>query len=423
MAGRERFGCSTDDAPTQGAGSRFAPAAFSLPMRPPVAMLHPVSTEAVTPRTPARAEVVGSLLRPADLRAAIEATYGPGHRAMQADERAKDLTELHRLEDGAIAEAVRRQIDTGLDVVTDGEFRRYMFLNSFWDAVEGFSTDRNPVEFRNEQGAAATWHVQRIEERLRVVDSPAAREAAFLRETTGGFPFKVTFPAASLFTHPFTFRPHDAYADTDELVDHCIRIERSLIADAVAAGARSIQLDFPVYPYLVDPRWSARFRDAGFDPGSLLTDALAADRAVVDGLPDDITVSLHVCRGNYRSRWLCEGSLEPVAERLFGELDRYDRFLVEWDDTRRDGTYEPVRFVRPGAVMVMGVVSSKSREIEPFDEILRRMEAAAMYLPYEQLAVSTQCGFASVMEGNEIDDDVQWRKLELVARVADRLWR
>ena len=374
------------------------------------------------PRWPARAEVVGSLLRPPVLRAAIDATYGAGHRAMQADERSKDLSELHRIEDGAIIEAVRRQIDLGLDVVSDGEFRRYMFLNSFWDAVEGFSTDRNPVEFRNDRGETATWHVQRIEERLRVVDSPAAREAAFLREVTDGHPFKITFPAASLFTHPFTFRPQDAYADADALVEHCIRIERSLIADAVAAGARYVQMDFPVYPYLVDPSWSARFRDAGFDLGALLTKAIAADRAVLEGVPDDVTVGLHVCRGNYRSRWLCEGSLEPVAERMFGELERYDVFLVEWDDTRRDGTYESIRFVRPGATMVMGVISSKTPGIEPTEDILRRMEAAAMYLPYEQLAVSAQCGFASVMEGNEVDEDVQWRKLELVARVADRLW-
>jgi 5-methyltetrahydropteroyltriglutamate--homocysteine methyltransferase len=374
------------------------------------------------PRRPARAEVVGSLLRPPALRSALDHVYAEGHRAVQAEERAKDLTELHRAEDDAIATAVRRQIDLGLDVVSDGEFRRYMFLNSFWDALEGFSTDRNPIEFRNDRGEAVTWHVQRIEERLRVVDSPAAREAAFLSKATAGHPFKVTFPAASLFTHPFTFRPQAAYENADDLVAHCIDIERSLIADAVAAGAGYIQLDFPLYPYLVDPRWSARFRDAGFEAGAVLTNAIAADRAVVDGLPHDVTVALHVCRGNYRSRWLCEGALEPVAERMFGELDRYDVFLIEWDDTRRDGTYEPIRFVRPGATMVMGVISTKTPEIESPEEILRRLDAAATFLPLEQLAVSPQCGFASVMEGNDIDQEVQWRKLELVSHVADRLW-
>ena len=119
---------------------------------------------------------------------------------------------------------------------------------------------------------------------------------------------------------------------------------------------------------------------------------------------------------------LREGSLEPVAERLFSELTGYDAFLIEWDDTRRDGSYEPIRFVPPGRTMVMGVVSTKSREVEPEDEILRRMDAASRFLPFEQLALSPQCGFASVMEGNEIDQDVQWRKLDTVARVADKLW-
>jgi 5-methyltetrahydropteroyltriglutamate--homocysteine methyltransferase len=296
-----------------------------------------------------------------------------------------------------------------------------MFLNSFWDAVEGFSTDRNPVEFRSDRGDTVTWHVQRIEERLRVVDSPAAREAAYLAAVTDGHPFKVTFPAASLFAHPFTFRPQDAYADLDEVVDHCIRIERGLIADAVAAGARYVQLDFALYPYLVDPRWSERFRAAGVDLDALLTKAIDADNAVLDGLPDDVTKALHVCRGNYRSRWLCEGSLESVAERVLGEL-RYDAFLIEWDDTRRDGTYEPIRFLPPDKVMVMGVVSSKSPQVEDEEDILRRMDQVARLLPLDRLAVSPQCGFASVMEGNEITEDVQWRKLELVARVADRLW-
>jgi 5-methyltetrahydropteroyltriglutamate--homocysteine methyltransferase len=374
------------------------------------------------PRHPARAEVVGSLLRPAALRAAIDGVYEPGHRAILPEERAKDLDRLHEAEDAAIADAVRRQVDLGLDVVSDGEFRRYMFLNSFWDAVEGFTTDDNPVEFRNERGETVTWHVQRIERRLARVDSPAAREAAFLEGIAGGRPFKVTFPAASLFTHPFTFRPQDAYADLDELVDHCIRIERALIADAVAAGARYVQLDFPLYPYLVDPGWSARFEAAGHDVGRLMTRAVAADNAVTEGIDPEVTVGLHVCRGNYRSRWLCEGSLEPIAERMFGELTRYDTFLIEWDDTRRDGTYEPIRFLPPGHTMVMGVVSTKTPEVEPEDVILRRMETAAGFLSMERLALSTQCGFASVMEGNEIDADVQWRKLDLVARVADRLW-
>jgi 5-methyltetrahydropteroyltriglutamate--homocysteine methyltransferase len=372
------------------------------------------------PRRPARAEIVGSLLRPADLRAAIEETYEPGHHALLRQERAKDLNRLRRAEDEAIAEAVRRQIEIGLDVVSDGEFRRWMFLNSFYDAVEGYSTDRNEVEFTNARGEHVVLTVHQIEERLRQVDSPAAREAAYVASITD-HPFKVTFPAASIFAHPFGLDT-PAYASADEFVAHAVEIERGLVADAIAAGCRYVQLDFPLYPYLVDERWAERFRAAGHRLEELLDRAVAADRAVLQGIPEGVTTGLHVCRGNYRSSWLCAGSLEPVAERMFSELP-YDVFLVEWDDVRREGGYEPIRFVPKGRTMVMGIVSSKVRELEDEDELLRRLDEAARFLPLEQLAISPQCGFASVLEGNDIDEDAQWRKLELVARVADRLWR
>jgi 5-methyltetrahydropteroyltriglutamate--homocysteine methyltransferase len=303
-------------------------------------------------------------------------------------------------------------------VVTDGEFRRWMFLSSFYDAVRGIATDRSEVEFRNERGEAVVLTVPSIEARLEQVDSPAAREAAFMAGMTN-HPFKITFPAASIFVHPFGVSP-EAYEIHQEFVTDAIAIERGLIADAIEAGCRYVQLDFPLYPYLVDPSWSARFEAAGHPVSDLLDRAIAADTAILEGVPEGVTAALHVCRGNYRSRWICEGSLEPIAERLF-DLP-YDAFLVEWDDVGRDGGYAPIRFVRPGRIVVMGLVSSKKPELESEDEILRRLEEASSHLPSDQLAISTQCGFASVIEGNEIDVDTQWRKLELVARAADRLW-
>jgi 5-methyltetrahydropteroyltriglutamate--homocysteine methyltransferase len=348
---------------------------------------------------------VGSLLRPPELRAAVENRSDPVH--------------LGPVADTAIARVVRRQIEIGLDVVSDGEFRRWMFLNSFYDAVKGIATDRSAVEFRNERGETLVLTVPSIEARLERVDSPAAREAAFMTELTA-HPFKVTFPAASLFVHPFGVSA-GAYPTQEEFVAHAIAIERQLIADAVEAGCRYVQLDFPLYPYLVDREWIARFEAAGHRVPALLDKAIAADKAILEGISGGVTRSLHVCRGNYRSRWLCAGSLEPVAERLFGELD-YDTFLVEWDDVGRDGGYAPARFAPAGRTVVMGLVSSKRPELESEDEILRRLEEASRHLPIDQLALSTQCGFASVIEGNELDEGTQWRKLELVARVADRVW-
>jgi 5-methyltetrahydropteroyltriglutamate--homocysteine methyltransferase len=379
--------------------------------------------EGRSPRRPARAEVVGSLLRPAALRHAVEAFYAPGHSAVLDEERGRDRSVLTKLENQAIREVVERQIACGLDVVTDGEFRRWMFLNSFYDAVEGFRTD-NVVTFRNDDGREFELAVHEIVDRLRPVDSPAAREAAFMASTTD-HPFKVTFPAASIFGHPFTFKrglTDRAYADLTGFVAHAIEIERALVADAVAAGADYIQFDFPLYPYLVDPGWVARFREQGHEPADLLEAALAADTAVLDGLPGHVTTALHICRGNYRSAWMCEGSLEPVAEAVFGGLP-YDSFLVEWDDLGRDGGFEPIRFLHEGAVMVMGLINSKVPYLESEDDLMRQMDqAAAIVGGMNRLAISPQCGFASVMVGNDTNADAQWRKLELVGRIAERLW-
>ena len=362
-------------------------------------------TGAPAPRTPARAEVVGSLLRPPELKTATAKRSDPLH--------------LGEVADAAIERAVRRQVEIGLDVVSDGEFRRWMFLNSFYDAVDGVATDRSTIEFRNERGETVALTVPSVERRLRKVASPGAREAEFVSRITD-HPFKVAFPAASLFTHPFGVSA-EAYESVDEFVQHAIAIERELIADAIGAGCRYVQLDFPLYPYLVDADWAARFKAAGHSVDALLDKAIEADRAVLEGIPDEVTTGIHVCRGNYRSRWLCTGSLGPVAERMFGDLP-YDVFLVEWEDVAREGGYESIRFVPEGRLVAMGLVSSKRRELESEDDVARRLDEAARYLPLDQLAISTQCGFASVIEGNDIDEETQWRKLDLVARVADRVW-
>jgi len=375
-------------------------------------------------RSPARAETVGSLLRPAALRAAVARFYDEGHSGMLAEERAKDASELRATEDEAIREAIRRQIACGLDVITDGEFRRWMFMNSFYDAVSGVRTDKT-VAFRNVDGEEVELRIHEIVDRLRPVDGPGAREASFMKDASGGFPFKVTFPAASIFTHPLTTVvgvDGSGYGSLEEFVSDAVEIERRLVADAIRAGATSIQFDFPLYPYFVDPAWVARFTARGHRIEDLVDAAIGADTEVLRDIPDNVTVALHICRGNFRSSWMCEGSLDPVADRVFGALP-YDAFLVEWDDLDRDGGFEPIRFLRAGALMVMGIVSTKSPTMESEDTLLARMdEAARIAGGLERLAISPQCGFASVVIGNRIDEDVQWRKLELVGRVADRLW-
>lgn len=383
-----------------------------------------IQEQSRTPRSPVRAETVGSLLRPTRLRQAIAEVYDPGHTGILESERTKDLTRLHQIEDEAIAEAVQRQIDAGLDVVTDGEFRRYMFTNSFYDAVEGMEASPAAITFVDERGDRIQYAGPPMPRaRLRKVDNPTVREVTYLRSLTR-FPFKLTFPAASWFTFPFWWRPgitDRAYASQEEMLNHILAIERELVAEAIEAGARYVQFDFPIYPFLLDEGWLRRLRARDVDPQALLDRALAADRAVLEGIPEGVTRALHLCRGNHRSHWLASGSIEPIAERFFRELP-YDRFLLEWEDTDREGGYEPLRHVPSGPVVVMGVVSTKRVALEREGDLLRRMDEATRYLDLEQFAISPQCGFASTLEGNLIGEDTQWRKLELVGRVADQLW-
>jgi 5-methyltetrahydropteroyltriglutamate--homocysteine methyltransferase len=378
----------------------------------------------LTPRQPARADTVGSLLRPAKLRALFEELYADKDTQItnfvEPDRREK-LAQLNALADEVIGDLVARQIAAGLDVVSDGEVRRALFENSLYEGIEGISPNPRKMEFTDaEAEMVQPPSTPMISGKVRKVSSPAAREAAFLRSVTD-FPFKVSFPAASMLLFPETGLAPGVYRDRDAMVADMLGIYAEMVADAVQAGARYIQFDFPIYPLLVDRHSAAALEELGEDLESLLTKALAVDGAAAAAVPEGITRALHLCRGNYRSHWFLEGGLDSIAERIFSELP-YDRFLFEWDDTEREGGYEPIRHVPKGKVMVMGIVNTKVREVESEDEIMRRMEEAATYLDPAQLAISPQCGFASVWEGNATDEDIQWRKLELVGRVAERIW-
>jgi methionine synthase II (cobalamin-independent) len=358
-------------------------------------------------RSPARAEVVGSLLRPQRLLDALATGEATAQEIVEEEVRA----------------AVARQVDAGLDVVTDGEFGRPAFTHSFYDAIEGIEASPVPVRFRNAGGEKVVYNgVPRIGGRLRKVDSPLAREADRLRAITDR-PFKVTLPAASWFLPTAFFEQGGFYDSHDELLEATLAIQRELIAEAIGAGAGYVQLDFPSYVQLVDhgAREHAIVRQ-GIDPDAFLAKALDLDRRVIEGFPTDVTFGLHICRGNYRSMWIYEGSLEPVAEAIFTELP-YDVFLVEWDDPERAGDYSALRHLPSGGpIAVLGLVSSKHPEVETRDVLLREIERAAQHADVGQLALSPQCGFASVADGNALSADAQWAKLEVVGRVAAEVW-
>jgi 5-methyltetrahydropteroyltriglutamate--homocysteine methyltransferase len=356
------------------------------------------------------------LLRPDALKEQFEKSYGRGIYATGlSGERQAALAELDRLASSLTPELVKRQIEAGLDVVTDGELRRGLFTNSLIDAVDGLEINGATD---GESSPAAVYAVPIVTRRLTKSSNPALAEAEALIGLTT-YPKKVTFPAASYFYFQMflEFSP-DVYADRDALVDDVVAIQRQLVDDVIAAGVDYIQFDFPVYPMLVDAAAADRVAGLGETPATLLDKALAADAKMVADMPAGVTKALHLCRGN-TTRFFA-GSVESIAERIF-DLP-YDRFLFEWDDVEEEGPYDPIRLVSPPKVMVMGLISTRRPVVEDEDDILRQMELATKLLDTSQLALSPQCGFASAWRGHAYGQDVQWRKLELVGRVAERIW-
>lgn len=373
---------------------------------------------------PARAEHIGSFLRPAELHAEIERVYAPKHTALLAEERAKDLSRLHALEDKYIRDVIKKQRDVGLSVLTDGEFRRYMFTGSFHDSVDGLEVGGPGVAFYDNDGKELRYQgLPIVSKRLRKIDSPAVRETQFMKANTDGR-FKVTFPAGSFFELPFVYQngiTEKVYSSHEELVAHMIALESEQIDEAIAAGLNYVQFDFPLYPMLVSKPYLDVFAQMGASFQQLMDRSIAADKKIAERLPDHVTRGIHLCRGNWRSRFMVSGSLETVAERMFNELP-YDAFFIEWEDIEREGGYEALRFVPKGKVVIVGIVNSKVPDVESADSLVRKIETASKYLDVSQLGISPQCGFASTMHGNELGEAAQWRKLEEMVKAADRVW-
>jgi 5-methyltetrahydropteroyltriglutamate--homocysteine methyltransferase len=382
---------------------------------------------------PIRADHIGSLQRPRALLDEIHRIYESGHTALLAEERAKDLTRLHELEDDAIRRVVAKQEGLGLEVVTDGEFRRLMYFNSFFDAVDGLSPSQGTLEFRGDDGSVVEHEGPvSITGRVTKIDSPAAREAAFVGGLTDRV-VKVSFPTASFLVGNAALGSGFAgYDSPEEAAASLVAVLRSLVDDAVAAGATYVQFDVSGYMMLSGSPLGQLVRAKGIDLHALLERMLEADRRVVEGLPDHVITCLHQCRGNYASRYLTpHDHLGELGETFFALP--YDRFTLEWDGhvERTVADYAALeRVPRGGPTVVLGVVSTRHSELESSDDILATVERAAKHIPLEQLAISPQCGFASALtasddgrpDGNLIDEDAQWRKLELLVASARRIW-
>jgi 5-methyltetrahydropteroyltriglutamate--homocysteine methyltransferase len=363
-------------------------------------------------QTAFRADHVGSLLRPPELLAARTA-HAEGRLAAE---------ELRRIEDHSILAALELQRQVGLDVVTDGELRRGSWLTSMAEAVEGFVPDHVTLEWRGPGGGAEASSARVVGARLQQKSRVTGHEVAFLAAHGPG-PFKITMPAPSSFVLTgFKVGLTDRFYPTRaEMTHELALVVRREIAALIADGVQYIQLDAPFYTSFVDARVRDRLRQNGVDPDAAFADSLAADVASLTGSGQNgVTLAMHVCRGNSRSRWYTEGAYDPIAERLFGTLP-VDRFLLEYD-TERAGGFAPLRFVPQGTTVVLGLITTKEPRLESPDDVQRRIDDAAKSVPLERLALSPQCGFASVAAGNLLSPDDQRRKLELVVKVARRIW-
>lgn len=362
--------------------------------------------------TPYRAEQVGSLLRPPEL---LEA------RAQRADGRIS-VEQLRAAEDRAIQDAFEQQRRIGIDILTDGEQRRGSWITDMAEAVEGFVPDRVKLEWKGPSGGVEGSTALVAGAKLRKVRKLTGEELPLLKRSSPG-PFKITLPAPSNFVLA-SYKPGitDAvYATHSELLEDVVQILRDEVQWLISEGVKYIQFDAPYYSHYLDPQQRFQLREAGLDPDSELEIAITGDNAAFKGLPSDaVQIALHVCRGNSRSRWYTEGSYDAIAEKLFSHLE-VDTFLLEYD-TERSGGFEPLRFVPKGKTVVLGLVTTKEPKLESQDDLRRRIDQAAGYVPLENLALSPQCGFASVAAGNLLSIDDQWRKLELVVETARKVW-
>jgi 5-methyltetrahydropteroyltriglutamate--homocysteine methyltransferase len=365
------------------------------------------------------AEHVGSLLRPPWL---LEAREAHENGTLSADE-------LHEIEDRAILQILDLQKEAGLRIFTDGEARRESWRAGLMESLDGVAPAsrtmrwyRNGKELSAEEtlsdGVAAVATVTRK-------GDLSGREARFMAAHAPGT-FKITMISASMggmIWHPTLSA--QAYPTLGALTEDLVALQIEEVEGLIDQGVRWIQLDSLSYNQVIDPGQSGATR-GGPGPGAVLDAAIGIDSRIATAIKrknPDVTVAMHICRGNYRSSWLAQGSYEPVAERLFNEVP-VDRFLLEYD-THRAGGFEPLRFVPRGErapTVVLGLVTTKVGELEDQDELCRRVEQAARFVPLENLAISPQCGFASGSLGNLITVDDERRKLDLVASTARKVW-
>jgi 5-methyltetrahydropteroyltriglutamate--homocysteine methyltransferase len=359
--------------------------------------------------TGARSEVVGSLLRPPALvQARLRLEKG-------------DLApaEFKAAEDGAVDDAIRLQEEAGIDVITDGEMRRYAFYGHLVDALEGFDRFGGwAIPFRDEAGEELVLKRPVVVEPLRWRRGMCAEEWTYLRARTRHLAKVTMISAQQAAAYYDPEKSKGAYPTRDAYLADIVDLSRREVDELVRLGCTNIQIDAPQYAALLDPEMREGYRLRGSDPEELIDRCIELDNAIIRDHPG-VTFAIHICRGNNQSKFYAQGDYGPIA-RIFNRTF-FQRFLLEYDD-QRSGGFEPLRHVPEDRTVVLGLVTTKKPALEREEELKERIREAARYVPLERLALSPQCGFASTMEGNRISADDQARKLALVARVARSVW-
>jgi len=369
-------------------------------------------------RPPFRADHVGSLLRPPALLAARD----------RAAKGAISPAALRAAEDAAIRDVVAFQEGLGLQSVTDGEFRRTYFHIDFLERIEGVAVSASgiPAHFHTDHGDLDFAPPRlSITGKLRRSGPIFGEDFSFLAaalDATGGRTPKIAIPSPSMahFRGGRAAVDSVAYPDIEQFFADLARVYAEEIADLAARGCRYLQLDDTNLAYLCDPEIRADVRAMGEDPDALPAAYARLINAAIAGRPADMTVAIHLCRGNFRSAWVAEGGYDPVAETLFGRIEA-DAFFLEYD-TDRAGDFAPLRYVPEDKFVVLGLVSTKTPRLEDKDALKRRIDDAARRVPLERLCVSPQCGFSSTVHGNQITVDDERRKLALVVELARDVW-
>ena len=363
---------------------------------------------------PFRYDIVGSFLRPPKLQKA-RADFAAGKM---------DAAALKACEDEAIRDLVSKEKAVGLLAVTDGEFRRRYWHLDFLAALEGVTEVKAKhwsVHFKGHQPKAATIQ---ITGRLGFGDHPFLEHFRFMKSIAGDTLVKFTIPSPSMLhlipcVRAEGYEPIAMYADERTLLDAIARTYREAVRAFYDAGCRYLQFDDTSWGEFCDVAKRKAYAARGIDLDHVAREYVRMLNKVLAAKPADMTVTMHICRGNFRSTWFSSGGYDPIAEVLFGGC-AVDGFFLEYDSDRAGG-FEPLRYIQDQMV-VLGLITSKSPELESKDAIRRRVEEASQYVPLKRLALSPQCGFSSTEEGNLLTEDEQWAKLRLIKEIADEVW-